>query len=196
MRKTIRTTALALAAAAVLAPGAFAASGPEQFNGVVYDQPNVTRGTTTFFLLQVDRWGTEEEAASYLKILKEKGQKALIEAFWDAEDSGFVRVGNKLGYPIIFAREIPREDGSRVVRAFTDRPIQFFEAMNNTRSRDYPLAIIEIVFPKEGKGEGMVIPAAQAGFDEKGQLGIENRGTQPFKLLNMTAKAVKEKKKD
>jgi len=107
-----------------------------------------------------------------------------------------VRVGNKLGYPIIFAREIPKEDGSRVVRAFTDRPIQFVEAMRNTRSRDYPLAIIEIVFPKEGKGEGMVVPAAQAGFDENGQLSIELRGTQPFKLLNMTAKPVKEKKKD
>jgi len=195
MRKRFLFPVLVLTLAALALPG-FAASGPEQFNGVVYDQPNVTRGTTTFFLLQIDKWGTEEEAANYLQILKDKGQKALVEAFWDAKEVGYVRVGNKLGYPIIFAREIPQADGGRVVRAFTDRPIQFFEAMNNTRSRDYPLAIIEIVFPKEGKGEGIVIPAAQAGFDDKGQLGIENRGTQPFKLLNMTAKPVKEKKKD
>lgn len=193
----ITVAGLTLAALLLSASAVAAQSAPEMFHGAIVDTPQVSRGTATFFTLQVDRWGTEEEAQAYLKILKEKGQEALIEAFRDAESSGFIQVGSHLGYPIIFARVIPTAEG-RMVRAFTDRPIQFFEARNSLRSLDYPLGIIEIRFDpknKGGKGEGALAPAVSAKFDDKGQLEVEQYGSTPFKLLNITAKPVKEKKK-
>lgn len=185
------TVGAMLSAAAIEAQPA-----PEVFNGTIYDAGQVSRGTATFFTLQVDRWGNEEESLRYRQILKEKGQQGLLDAFRDSEPVGFIRVGEQLGYPIVFARVIPATDG-RVVRAFTDRPVQFFELRNNLRSLDYPFGIVEIQFfdKDKGKGEGTLVAAASAKFTDKGQLEIEQMGTTPFKLLNMKAAPVKEKKK-
>ncbi|MFY9825394.1 MAG: hypothetical protein WAM82_28720 [Thermoanaerobaculia bacterium] len=138
----------------------------------------------------MDRWGTEEEALAYLKTLKEKGQDGLLKTFWDAKETGWVRIGSQLGYPIVFARSIPSPQG-RIVRAFTDRPVQFFEARNSLRSADYPFGIIEIRLDAKGKGEGTLVAAASAKFNDKGQLELERYGTQPFKLMNIKAEPVK-----
>ena len=154
---TLRTRVAALAASLLLAvAGTTVAQGPEYFQGNLIDMPQaVARRSSAMFILQIDRWGSQEEATAYLQILKDKGQKGLIDAFWKSKAVGFIRVGDRLGYPIIFARSIPAEDG-RIIRAFTDRPLQFFEPRNNLRSTDYPLGIIEIKFVDgKKKGEGI-----------------------------------------
>lgn len=192
----IRGTSIALIAALTAAPLlAQADKAPERFQGNMVSMDNAGRRSTAFVALQVDHWGTEAEALDYLKILKEKGQNGLLETFFDAKGVGYIKVGDRLGYHIVFAREIPTPDG-RIIRAFTDRPIMFFEARNNTRSRDYPFGILEIKFVGDKKGEGTLTAAMQMGFDDKGQLAMERWDTQPYKILNVKAEPVKEKKKD
>jgi hypothetical protein len=190
----IRSRATALVAVlmllASLAPALAADNAPEYFQGNLLDMAQASRKSSTHVILQVDRWGTPEEAAAYLQVLKEKGQKGLVDAFWESKEAGFIRVGDRLGYPIIFARSIPIE-GGRIVRAFTDRPLQFFETRNNLRSTDYPLGIVEIKFVDGKKGEGILIATASAKFDEKGNLEIEHLNSVPMKLINMVAKPVK-----
>jgi hypothetical protein len=172
---------------------AIAQSAPESFRGHIIDTPQAYRGSATFFTLHVDRWGSEEESQAYLKAIKEQGQDAVLKSFWKAEDSGWLRVGSQLGYPVVFARSFALPDGGRLVRAFTDRPMQFYEVRNSLRSVDYPFGIVEIKFDKKGKGEGQLVAAASVKFDEDGQLVLENFGTQPFKLANMRIEEVKEK---
>lgn len=192
----IRSLSLVLLASLTAAPAlAQADKAPERFQGNMVSMDNAGRRSTAFVVLQVDHWGTEEEAMGYLKVLKEKGQNGLLETFYDAKEVGFVKVGDRLGYHIVFAREIPTPDG-RIVRAFTDRPIMFFEARNSTRSRDYPFGILEIKFVGDKKGEGTLTAAMQIGFDDKGQLTMERWDTAPYKVLNVKAEPVKEKKKD
>jgi hypothetical protein len=190
---TFRTRIAALLLVSLL-PGLAAAGAqqaPEYFQGNLIDMPQAAANrSSAMFILQVDRWGSQEEATAYLQILKDKGQKGLIDAFWESKEVGFIRVGDRLGYPIIFARSIPVE-GGRIVRAFTDRPLQFFETRNNLRTTDYPLGIIEIKFlDGKKKGEGILIATASAKYDEKGNLTIEHMNSVPFKLLNMVAKPV------
>lgn len=192
----IRGTSIALLAALTVAPAlAQSDKAPERFQGNMVSLDNVGRRSTAFVALQVDHWGTEQEAVEYLKILKEKGQQGLLDTFYDAKGVGYIKIGDRLGYHIVFAREIPTPDG-RIVRAFTDRPIMFVEAMNNTRSRDYPFGILEIKFVGDKKGEGTLTAAVQVGFDDKGQLGMERWDTSPMKVMNVRAEPVKGKKKD
>lgn len=191
MHRKVTTCTLA---ALLLAAIAGAQTAPEMFRGNLLDTNMVSRGTATFLTLQVDRWGTPEEADAYLQVIKEKGQKGLQEAFWDAKGAGWIRIGTQLGYPIVFARSLETPDG-RIVRAFTDRPISFFELRNNLRSTDYPLGIVELKLDAKGKGEGTLIAAASAKFDDQGQLVVENFGTQPFKIVNVKKQPVKAKDK-
>jgi len=191
-----RSLSLVLLAALTVAPAlAQPDKAPERFQGNMVSLDNAGRRSTAFVVLQVDHWGTEQEAVDYLKILKEKGQNGLLETFYDAKEVGYIKVGDRLGYHIVFAREIPTPDG-RIVRAWTDRPIMFAEAMRNTRSRDYPFGVLEIKFVGDGKGEGTLTAAVQMGFDDKGQLAMERWDTQPYKVMNVKAEPVKEKKKD
>ena len=77
------------------------------------------------------------------------------------------------------------DDGTRKIVIGTDRPMSFFEARNNPRSRDYEFTLAEIRLPKDGKGKGQgkAIPAAKLTWDkEKNTLEIENYQREPVRL--------------
>lgn len=137
--------------------------------------------STAHLIIQIDQWTSDDEVVRLAGILKDKGPQALQEALVDL-DYGWIRVGSSLGYPIAVARSIPNPDGGRTVRVVTDRPLSFFEITRGTRSRDYPLSVIEIKFDAEGKGEGTLAAAVKAHF--KGpQLVIESYGIQPSRIV-------------
>jgi len=46
----------------------------------------------------------------------------------------------------------------------------------------------------EGNGEGALIAAASAGFNEEGRLVIESYGTEPFRIFGVKTEKVKSKK--
>ena len=167
-----------------LAPIAGAQTAPEIITGRIIDAAGSIPGkTSAHFTIRIDKYTPGEEVKDYALLLAEKGQDALLNAIGNL-DNGYIRVGTSLGYPLSITRSLDAE-GGRIVRVVTDRPLQMFEVMRNTRSKDHPFGIIEMRFDEEGKGEGKMIAAAQVSFNEEGVLVIENYATRPFDLVNV-----------
>ena len=151
------------------------------------------RRTTSFFTLHIDRYSPKEEAQRLTGLLKEKGQDAVIDAMQDMKQKGWLRIGGSLGYHVAMIRVFPAPGGGRVIRAVTDRPIQFVEAMRALRSRDYPFGIVELTLDSEGKGKGVLIAAASAEVTKEGALEVKNYGTQPFRIVNVHPEELEQK---
>ncbi|MBW2278070.1 MAG: hypothetical protein JRF63_11285 [Deltaproteobacteria bacterium] len=167
---------------------------PERFVGHMANLGGPGAGPgAAFFTLHIDQYSTEQEILELLALLKKDGQDAVIEALWDMEEKGWIKVGNSLGYHVAIIRSFESE-GGRVIRVLTDRPIQFVESMRGLRSKDYPFGIIEVRIGPDGTGNGVLIAAAKAKFTDKGQVEIESFGTQPIKILNLKQKKIKKKK--
>jgi hypothetical protein len=146
---------------------------------------NLNNGARTNTVdIVIERWSTPEEIDQLRGILIEKGGKDLLPALQKIKPRcGYVRTTNTLGWDAQFARETQLEDGTRRIVIATDRPISFWEARNNPRSRDYEFTLAEIRLPKEGKGEGKLISAAKLTYDkEKKTLEIENYQREPVRL--------------
>jgi hypothetical protein len=105
----------------------------------------------------------------------------LREELWDLE-KGWVRIGDSLGYPVAIALSEPTDDGGRHILLVADRPIQFFETWNHTRSLDYPFAYFDIKIRKDGTGSGEMSPAAKVHL-ANGKVLLDSYGVQPAKLL-------------
>lgn len=146
---------------------------------------NLNNGARTNTVdIVIERWSTPEEIEKLRGILIEKGGADLLPALQKIKPRcGYVRTTNTLGWDAQFARETQLEDGTRRIVIATDRPIAFWEARNNPRSRDYEFTLAEIHLPKNGKGEGKLIPAAKLSYDkEKQTLEIENYQREPVRL--------------
>ena len=176
-------------AAAVICLGVILASPPagaeEVFLGRVFNMGGPpTAGKTFEFTLRIEAYSTDEEVVNLAAILANHGPDALRKELWNMKEKGWVKIGNSLGYPVAVFRSIPQEKG-RIVRAFSDRPIEMVEAMRGLRSRDFPFGLIELYLDENGNGEGKLLPAADARFNENGTIEIVSLGTQPFRILNV-----------
>jgi hypothetical protein len=146
------------------------------------------RGSSSTITIVVNRWSTDEERAALLAVLKEKKQEGLTAALFKMPQIGYFRLPNTRGYDLKYARSFQRPDGSRSVVVATDRTITFVEAVGSTRSRNYDFSVAELRFPADGgKGEGKLIPAALITI-ENDQIAIESYGSQPTRLMSVTAK--------
>lgn len=169
-----------------------AASTPEVFTGFWVDSAGVVpHAGAAHFTLHVDEYAGAEEIQQLHTLLAEKGSRALEKALWKL-DRGWIRIGHSLGYPLSVVRSWETEDG-RVIRAITDRPIQFFELRRGLRSADYPFGIIELKLGRDDQGEGTLIAAAQVELTKEGTLEIESYSIQPFKLMQVKKETQKEK---
>jgi hypothetical protein len=183
MNRRLSASIFASALLMLSAPYAARGAAPEgtRISGVVVDTTGGPGPNTASLAIHVDRWSTDEEVARLAGILKEKGPEALQKELEDL-DFGWIRVGSSLGYPIAVARSIANPDGSRTVRVVLDRPLTFLEVTRNLRSEEYPLALVEIRFPKEGEGEGQLAAAVKAHF-EGDRLVVETYGVRPAKVM-------------
>lgn len=161
------------------------AAAEEVFVGRVVNVGGAPTGMSTFdFTLQIDSYSTDEEVVNLAGILANQGPDALRKELWNMEAKGWVKIGNSLGYPVAVFRSNPQEKG-RIVRAFSDRPIQMVEAMRGMRSRNYSFGLIELQLDENGRGEGTLLPAAEARFNAGGTIEIVSLGTQTFRILNV-----------
>ncbi len=171
-----------------------AAQAPERIKGRVIDAGSSVPGpNSAFFTLHVDEYSTAADVQELAALLAKEGSNALLKKLRKM-DHGYIRIGRSLGYPVAVIRSIETPEG-RVIRAVTDRPIQIYEVMRSLRTEDYPFGVIEIRLPADGKGEGTLIAAAQVEYNKDGVIEIESFGIQPFRLMNVEAEKVKEKKK-
>jgi hypothetical protein len=163
---------------------------PEQFTGNVI---NMQGGGTVRIIVHIDSYSPDEEVLGLARVLADKGLPGLQEAIFDIKERGWIRIGPSMGYPIAVFRSRPTEKG-RLVVALTDRTIQFWEAHNATRSRDYAFGMVMLDLDKDGKGEGKLLPAVRPRITEQGAVEFESMGTDPFKIIRVYQEMPKKKK--
>ncbi len=193
-RKTL-LAALVVAVAATAAagdePGA-AKQKPESFQATAVGGANLRLpgGRTMDFTITVEKWTTPEEAQQLLAVLKNQGKEALLKEL-RARRAGFIRppaIARWPSWEVDVATSGVGPEG-RVVRLFTERPIALEEAYFNTRSKDFEFGVMELVIPADGKGSGVIIPAAKIDFDASGKLVFQTTpfATGPYKLIGVRA---------
>jgi hypothetical protein len=147
---------------------------------------NLNNGARTNTVdIVIERWSTPQEIEKLRGVLLEDRTKLLDAVQKVKPRCGYFRASNTLGWDIQFAHETQMDDGARKIVIGTDRPVSFYEARNNPRSRDYEFTLAEIRMPKDpkGKGQGKAIPAAKVTWDkEKNTLEIENYSREPVRL--------------
>jgi hypothetical protein len=106
----------------------------------------------------------------------EKGQDALLSQLQKVPVKGRIRIPGwmgpdpnnyRLGWDLRYTWHEPLPDGGERMVIGTDRYMSMWEVRNQPRTVDYPFTLMEIRFPKEGKGEGRMAVATQFQFDKK-----------------------------
>lgn len=137
------------------------------------------------FNLHISELSTAEDQAALLEAFAAKGNEGLVNAISKMKSKGRLAITGTLGYDLNYVRRFQKPDGSIVIRAVTDRPLQFGEVWADTRSRDYNLSGLEIIIPADKKkASGTLLPACQFKIDKEKQLEIE-AFQNPWKLVNI-----------
>lgn len=192
-RRLLRISIAALLASALptlsaAAPGAPApkAAGDGayrvSFVGTLADLGDrLPRQTTQPVKIWIDRLTSDSEAEHLSEVVRAKGQNALEQALF--EDSvGRLQIGDRLGYPIAFARRFVDADGEHLL-LIAQRPISFREIFRNTRSRDYPFTVVELDLDVSGHGSGEVLSAARIRTRRNGEIELLNLDVRAGRLL-------------
>jgi len=140
------------------------------------------------FTVTLDRYSSDDERAMWREAFAAGGQEALI-ARWQEENPrvGTCSFSQTLGYQIRAAISAPTENGGRRIVMATDRPIAGFELMRGTHSQDFPIGWIQIEVDAEGKGEGILVGAAEL-VVEDGRLVVNTYGSEPVRLMGVTVR--------
>ena len=139
--------------------------------------------------LQVTRWSTTDEGDELERILVREGPKAMTEALRKLPEVGRARIGTELSYGLRFAEYNDLGNGQYRLFLATDRDISIFEQYWSTRTVDYDLTLVELVYDANANaGEGVVAAGVRIAFDEpNNRLIIEDYDTQPVRLRNVRA---------
>ncbi len=154
-------------------------------------------GVSGVLNIHITRWSTDEERQALIECLIENGQEKMVELLRKQKETGWTRTqsgAGMRGWPstrLHYAYQFAQPDGKRIVVLVTDRNMGTAEVMRNTRSTDYEISAIMMELQKgedgKEKGQGTLLRAAELGFDkEKKTIEIENLGTQPVRLPNIT----------
>jgi len=138
--------------------------------------------------ITIERWSTDGERDRLLQALADKGSDKLLSTLQKIRPRvGYVRSDNTLAWDIYYARLTPGEDGGYRLVFATDRPIDFWEARNNTRTSEYEFMLCEIHMNRNGEGEGKLALMAKITWNKKtNTLEIENYDIEPVRLNKVT----------
>jgi hypothetical protein len=173
-----------MAAATVFAAPVIAQNVKEKFTGFAINlNGNANTGTVDFM---IERWSTEAERTKLLALVpgEHKSPQKLVDALQDMPSVGTIRTPQTLSWTLRYARQDKLPEGGRRIVLVTDRPINFREAANSARSMDYPFTILEIHLNAKDEGEGKIFGGSKV-YVEKGELVVENWGTQPTRFNNI-----------
>ena len=186
MRSTRLAPAAVLAVLLILVHGAaVSAQAPrEEFSATLSNISNVGGVGLTPLTIRITRWTSDADHERMMELLRDKGQDAFLRALTDQDAVGSIATPVSLKYDFFYAREEPLAEGGRKIFMITDRPMDIYERLNATRSRDYPFTVIEITLDKEGRGQGTLAQLVQLRLLGN-FLGIENLATSPMKLADV-----------
>jgi hypothetical protein len=133
---------------------------------------------------RIREYSQPEDQAILLEAFRAKGNEGLVNALSKMPSKGRLAITGTLGGDLAYIRRFEQPDGSVVIRMITNRLLRFGEVWADTRTRDYELSGLEIVFSKDKKRKGTLYPAAQLKLDKQGRLEIETYQF-PWKLVNI-----------
>lgn len=156
----------------------------EKFTGFAINMNGAANTATIDFT--IERWSTDAERTKLLSLIptEHKDPQPLVRALQDMPKVGSIRTPQTLAWDLRYAREFKSDEGGRRIVLVTDRPIGFREAANSNRSMDYPFTILEIRLNAKDEGEGKIFSGSKI-YVEKGELVVENWGTQPTRFNNI-----------
>jgi hypothetical protein len=182
MMKRFMTYVFAAALLVGTAGATNVAAQTDQWNGLMLNATGIGP-TAGNFQIDVTEYSSQEEVNEYIRILRDDGPRRL-EGALNGNRHGSIRM-NGLGTPIGMARELPGEDGGRIIRLVTAREIGLERNGRLSRSGDFAFGIIELRLDAEGNGTGFVLPATELRFDSDGQLVIQTMGVPQVELTEV-----------
>ena len=134
---------------------------------------------------RINEYSPASDQAILLEAFKAKGNEGLVNTLEKMSSKGRLSITGTLGGDLAYIRRFDQEDGSVMLRMVTNRLLRFGEVWSDTRSSDYELSAMEVVFSKDGKGKsGRLLPAARLDVDKQGRLEIELY-QNPWNLVNI-----------
>jgi hypothetical protein len=199
MRISIRLASLVTALALVLLSTVSISAEvtlPIRMRSFAVNMSNNLTGANGIIQIVLDQWSTEQERMELLQTVP-KGQDDLVRALQKRPVKGRINIPGwqgpdpqnyRLGWDLRYAWHEPLPDGGERIVIATDRQMSFREITNNPRTTDYPFLLIQIHLTKDGtKGEGKMAAFTQIRYDKKKNvMEIENYGTEPVRLNNIT----------
>ena len=179
-------TLIALSLLAFLVPSAAAdrqAAEPERFTAFAISLGGATtRPGTAHFEIAVERWSDEDELHTLLDAL-EKSQQSLLRALRERKPVGSIRTSGSLAYDLHYAHQQVDANGRRKIFLATDRPMNYWELVNQRPTLAYPITVVELTVDPQGEGEGTLAVATRltASGDRK-RLYVQNYDVQPVML--------------
>jgi hypothetical protein len=181
--------ALVLAAGSA---GAQVSSGPERFTAQAVNMSSAARSAGVVVEIQINRWSPQADWERLIGTLIQEGPDAMLRRLQGSPELGFIRVPTQLGHALLFARQMPTEEGGRRIVILTDRQIGIWETQAQPRSIDYPLTLIEIHLDRDGMGEGTLLMAARIRHNKADDsIEFEDYSESPVQLRNVKAEPVR-----
>jgi hypothetical protein len=157
---------------------------PERFHALAVQLGAPAGQTTLSVNINVTRWSTDAERDTVMNTLLEQPEK-LLQVLQKMPPVGRLDSPGDVGYPLRYSQKTSAGGTDRIV-LLTDRPIGFGEVVDNSRTLDYPITLIELRVGPSGKGEGRVAVAARLRADRVSrQLIAEDWNISPVLLQGL-----------
>lgn len=155
------TAILMLAVSVALAGQAAKSTAPESFraNGQI---TGTAGGAATAMVFQIDKYTADADHDALVKMLKDGGNAAFLEALKKAPKVGALTIGQR-SIDIRWARTRAEGADHRRVAFVTDKPAFFAGAgaVDAKPTAGYDLAVVEFTIDSVGLGSGTMAPAAK-----------------------------------
>jgi hypothetical protein len=187
IKKTIILILVMLCATVVVFAQEQAKPKPEHFGASAYSMQRGAR------MVHVDvrvKSYTDNATTQHLAgALVEGGQEALTKALERMDEIGGIRITGHVGFydfKLIRSRKTPT--GRRII-AVCDRPLQFGELYNSTRSTDYTLGLLILDLKKNEKGKevgtGTLYYAVKVKIKNGKTIQVEHFQIDPIRIVNV-----------
>jgi hypothetical protein len=144
-----------------------AQKGPETFTATATVKTSAGASATAPVRIVIDRIMPQSEADKYAAAFRKGGAAELRKALTGVKPTGSVVVGSQPSTPtrITFER---RTDKGRLITIVTDKPILFLGAgaPGAKPKEGYDFAVIDLEVSDQGRGSGVMSPAAKIGLKE------------------------------
>jgi len=138
---------------------------PEWFHGLAV-QMGASPGSTTLQIdLSVTRMSTDQERDTVMNTILESPSK-LVDVLRKMPSVGRLSSPGSVGYDLRYVEHTKIGTSDRFL-LLTDRPVGFAEAVNNSRTLEYSVTVIELRVPPVGQGDGKIAVAAKLGVDAR-----------------------------